>query len=149
MTVLTGFEGGLFYGEDRNNPQRIAHCRNWSLTVTRDAVETTALGDSDRTYTMGLRGATGTATILYDDAITAATGLDLWNELFTTIDCNEDKSEKHISFQFDKCSTGQGRISFDGFITSFSHSVSVGEAQAATISFTASGAPLDSTPYPD
>jgi len=145
VTVLTGFEGGLFY-----NNQKIAHCRNWSLTVTRDAVETTSLGDSDRTYVLGLRGTTGTATILYDDAIAATTGLDLWNAIFVEIDCDEnDNQDKTVSFQFDQCATNSGLITFDALITSFTHSVSVGEAQSATVTFTVTGSPLDNTPYPD
>ena len=66
MAVLTGFEGALYY-----EGTQIAHVRNWSVSVTRDVLETTGLGDGDRTYVQGLRGATGTATILYDDEVGA------------------------------------------------------------------------------
>ena len=78
MAVLTGFEGALYHGVVTENEDgdessvvwtQVAHVRNWSITVTRDVLETTGLGDGDRTYVQGLRGATGTATILYDDEV--------------------------------------------------------------------------------
>ena len=146
MGVLTGFEGALYYGD-----KQVAHCRNWSITVTRDALETTSLGDGDRTYTLGLRGATGTATILYDNSQDPNTDYAIWNEIFKDIDCDEVKDSTVLRFVFDTCSSvadDGASVEFPGFITSFSHSVSVGEVQSATINFTATGKTIDNQPYP-
>lgn len=144
MAVLTGFEGGLYY----DNVQ-VAHCRNWSVTVNRDALETTGLGDSDRVYTLGLRGATGSATVLYDDS-TSGTDLNFWNTIFGTIDCSEDKSATPVKFIFDNCRSPKGEFVLDAFITSWTHSVSVGEVQAVTVQFQVTGSvsATDPTPYP-
>ena len=61
MAVLTGASGGLLF------KGASAGCvRSWSLNLTKDALETTCLGERDRQYVPGLRGATGTADILYD-----------------------------------------------------------------------------------
>ena len=89
MAVLTGFEGALYY-----EGAQIAHVRNWSVTVTRDVLETTGLGDGDRTYVQGLRGATGTATILYDDEVSVGE-YSLWNEIFAELAVTKIKALKN------------------------------------------------------
>ena len=113
MAVLTGFEGAL-YLQKAGLKLRPRQLRNWSITVTRDVLETTGLGDGDRTYVQGLRGATGTATILYDDEVDAESEYDLWNEIFRRINCNEDKTAKKLKFKFDNCIAGadDGKITF-------------------------------------
>ena len=142
MAVLTGAEGRLSYGGTD-----LGYVRNWSITVTRDALEVTSLGDTDRVYTPGLRGATGTATLLYDaDMPNAEEGL--WNKIFTDIDCDEDKAPSVVLWGFNTCKPLNGNdIAYNVYVTSFTHSVSVGEVQTATITFTCTGAPLDDTPY--
>ena len=65
MAVLTGAHGALKY-EGRT----VGKCRDWSLNINRDALEDTCLGENDRTYVKGLRGAAGSATMFYDPADT-------------------------------------------------------------------------------
>ena len=60
MAVLTGAQGAL------SNGSTVAKVRSWSLTVNRDALEDTCIGSDDRSYVKGLRGASGNATVLYD-----------------------------------------------------------------------------------
>ena len=143
MAVLTGFEGSLY----DTTGVKIAHCRNWSVTVNRDALETTSLGDGDRTYVKGLRGTTGTATILYDPEDTNT--VNLLNKIFADINCDEEKDAiDDFIFQFDKCQNTDGAINFKGMITSMTHSVSVGDVQTCNINFQASGTPYSNRPYP-
>ena len=49
--ILTGADGQL-----RHNNNVISKIRNWSMTVSKNAIETTTLGIYDRTYISGLRG---------------------------------------------------------------------------------------------
>ena len=130
MTVLTGADGELLYGETR-----VAKVRDWSLTVNKDAIEDTCLGDYDRTYIEGLRGTTGSATILYDPSRPST------NELLNTIFRTED-SKQTLVFKMNRNGfpLGGGTFSCEGFLTSVSPSVSVGEAQAVSVSFQVSGA---------
>ena len=160
MAVLTGFEGALYHGvtttdaggNETTTWVEVAHVRNWSITVTRDVLETTSLGDGDRTYVQGLRGATGTATILYDNEI-EEDGFKIWNEIFRRINCNEDKTPNKLKFKFDNClgvgKEEDGQIFFNGYVTSFTHNVAVGEVQSATINFTSTGPVHDGNPYPN
>ena len=66
MAVLTGANGALKY-----EGKTVAKCRSWSLSVSRDALEDTCIGTDDRSYVKGLRGGSGSATVLYDPSDSA------------------------------------------------------------------------------
>ena len=129
MTVLTGADGQLLYNETA-----LAKVRDWSITVNKDAIEDTCLGDYDRTYIEGLRGATGSATILYDPSRSSAN--NLLNTIFTT-----DGEDTRLTFKMNRKNypDGGGTFVCQGFLTSVSPSVSVGDAQAVSVSFQVSG----------
>lgn len=125
MAVLTGANGQLLFG---GSP---AGCvRNWSLTITKDGLETTCLGEDDRKYRPGLRGATGTADILYDPTGPAG-------GVFNTILDNFNEVDTDLAFVL---STTDGKqIGGKGMITSITANVAVGELQAASVTFQISG----------
>ena len=131
MAVLTGSDGQLLYGT-----QAFAKCRDWSITVTRDSLEDTCLGDYDRTYVQGLRGTTGSATLLYDP------GNSLANNFLNTV-FDDASGNQEVTFKLNRRGLGDGGGSFkcQGFITSVSPSVSVGNVQAVSVSFQVSGKP--------
>jgi len=125
MAVLTGAHGALRY-----QGQTVAKCRSWSLTINRDALEDTCIGQNDRTYVKGLRGASGSATVLYDPD--DATGRDLLNSIF-----NNGASDD-VQFVFNE--PGGGRFSCTALLTTVNPTVSVGDVQAVSLSFQVSGA---------
>ena len=129
MAVLTGADGQLKY-----NSRTVAKVRDWSLTVNKDALEDTCLGTYDRTYIEGLRGATGTASLLYDPSETAAN--DLLNSIFKT----EGRTEE-LTFimNLKNFANGGGTFVCNGCITNVSPSVAVGAAQVVSVSFQVSG----------
>lgn len=126
MTVLTGANGQL-----RFNGAPVAKVRRWSLNVAKGAQETTCLGVYDREYQPGLRGATGTADVLYDssDSVTAS----VLNSIFT------DQDEASDTMDFILSRTDNRAISAQGFVTGVTPSVGVGEVQASTVSFQITG----------
>lgn len=132
MTVLTGADGQLSYG---NNP--FAKCRDWSITITKDALDDTCLGSLDRTYVEGLRGTTGSATLLYDPSNSVANG-------FLNSILEDTSHTKELTFTLNRRNLGNGGGSFrvNGFITNVSPSVSVGDVQAVSVSFQVSGKPF-------
>jgi len=125
MAVLTGVGGELRYAG-----ARIAKCRNFSIDVSRDSLETTVLGSYDRTYIEGLRGATGSATVLYDpdDGPT----LSMLNSIFS----NNDNTAA-VSMVLN--TTTNKALEFRAFLTQVGTPVSVGEAIACSISFQVTG----------
>jgi len=125
MTILTGTSGELRY-----NNARIAKCRDYSLEISRDALETTSLGDPARTYTSGIRGATGSATILYD-----RDDINTRNLLNSIMDDEADLQS--MSFVLD-VANGQA-MNAQAVITSVSTPVSVGDVVACSVNFQISG----------
>jgi hypothetical protein len=132
MSVLTGADGRLVF-----NGLALAKIREWSLTISKDPLEDTCLGDFDRSFVEGLRNTTGTATVLYDPSRSAA------NSLLNTILLN-DQPESELVFELNRKSKtlGGGNIVTKGFLTSVSSSVSVGSVSAVTISFQVNGKPV-------
>lgn len=125
MTVYTGAGGELRY-----NGVRIAKCREYSLEVARDALETTGLGDHDRTYTQGIRGTSGSATILYDRDDNATR--NLLNSIF-----EDDNNGQLVSFVLN---ANDGAVmESTAVITSVSTPVAVGDVIACSVNFQVSG----------
>ena len=127
MAVLTGKNGAL-----RWNGATVGRVRSWSLTVSKDALETTNLGIHDRTYVSGLRGSTGTAELMYDPSEGQAVAL--LNSIFS----NESTPSDSVSFVLD--TVGGKNLSCAAFITSVSPSVSVADIQVCSVAFQVSGA---------
>jgi hypothetical protein len=127
MAVQTGADGQLKY-----NNRTVAKVRDWSVSVQKDVIEDTCLGAYDRTYVEGLRGTSGSATILYDPDDSAAT--ELLNSIFQN---NSTSAE----VEFILSTKANRALACTGFITSVSPSVSVGAATACSVSFQVSGKP--------
>ncbi len=128
MAVKTGSTAEL-----RFEGAAIAKVRDVSLTIVRDALETTGIGQKDRTYAYGVRGTTGTGTLLYDaaDAATTAT----MNRLL-----NDSDSTNTIAMVLDT-NVAEGTLEGDALITQAGVSVSVGSVVSVPISFSFSGKP--------
>lgn len=124
MAVLTGAQGALKY-EGRT----VAKCRSWSLTINRDALEDTCIGTDDRTYVKGLRGASGSATVLYDPADT--NGSALLNSIF------DNSASDDVQFVFNDPAGNSFKCT--ALLTTVNPTVSVGDVQAVSLSFQVSG----------
>lgn len=128
MAVKTGSTAEL-----RFQGAAIAKVRDVSLTIVRDALETTGIGQKDRTYAYGVRGTTGTGTLLYD-ATNAATTATM-NRLL-----NDSESTDTIAMVLDT-NVAEGTLEGDALITQAGVSVSVGSVVSVPISFSFSGKP--------
>lgn len=125
MAVLTGANGELRY-----NGIRIARCRDFSLDVSRDALETTSVGSYDRTYTEGMRGATGSATVIYDKDDAGTIGMV--NDIFLN-----DTGDKAVSMVLNTATNNV--LQFRALLTQVSTPVSVGEVVACSVTFQITG----------
>jgi|TARA_R100000084_G_scaffold89336_1_gene43334 hypothetical protein len=128
MAVKTGSTAEL-----RFKGAAIAKVRDVSLTIVRDALETTGIGQRDRTYAYGIRGTTGTGTLLYDSANPATTAT--MNRLLS-----DSESTDTIAMVLDT-SVSEGTLTGDALITQAGVSVSVGSVVSVPISFSFSGKP--------
>ena len=127
MAVLTGKNGALQWNGDT-----VGRIRSWSMTISKDPLETTTLGVHDRNYVPGLRGSTGTAELMYDPSEGQAASL------LNSILSNSDDAATSVGFVLD--TAGGKSLSCSAFLTSVSPSVSVGAIQVCSVSFQVSGA---------
>lgn len=105
--------------------------RDISLSISKDALETTTLGERDRTYVGGLRGATGSCSLLYDDSDTLVASL--LNRITTNTTADEDGD---LTFNF----AGNGaRFILPVLITSVGITASAGDLVAADVEFQVTG----------
>lgn len=119
----SGQDGALFL-----QGTQVAKVGTWSISATTDALETTTLAEVARTYTTGLKSATGSCSVFYyEDA-----PVNLLNQL--------DQSDPgvfptcRLKLQFD-----DKYFEFDAVLTSANLTCTVGEIMRVEISFQMSG----------
>lgn len=100
--------------------------RDASINISRDTLETTNLGESSRAYVAGLRGATGSATLLYENS--------LLDDVYAKI--NTD-SQGAITATL-TLTTGK-TISGSVLITSVGSTVTVGDVTSTNVAFKFTG----------
>lgn len=119
--------------ELRFNGTAIAKVRDVSLTISRDALDTTGIGQRDRTFEEGIRSTSGSGTLLYDDTNTATR--NIMNRVLS-----DTNSESAITLVLDTDST-LGTITGNVVLTQVGVSVSVGDLVTVPVSFNFSGKP--------
>lgn len=125
MAAITGSNGELRY-----NGTRVAKCREFSLDISRDSLETTTLGSYSRTYIPGVRGSTGSATVIYDrdDGGTR----NLLNSILSN-------STEAGSVDFYLNTSDSTVLQVRAFVTQVSTPVSVGAVTACSVNFQVTG----------
>ena len=109
---------------------------NWSVEGQSDALDTTTLGDSFRTYEVGLQGFTGSATLLfYADDVGKNDALELLKKA-------KSGAKTSLIVRLGVVGSSLSKdTSLSCIITSYQYGASVGEIVQASISFTVSGEP--------
>lgn len=112
---------------------------NWTLTGSLEMLETTSLGESQRTYAPGVQEFNGSATLLYykDASGRNDAGTALRKVLKTTGVSDGDTVTIRLRLVDGDATSDVALISY---ITSVSIGASVGEISSAQISFQATGA---------
>jgi len=137
MAVRTGATAQLgFSATGTGTYTTIAKVRDISLNIQTDALETTGIGEDDRTYVYGIRGTSGNGTLLYDPSDAGTTAI-----INQVLDTNEILPT--IQLKLDTGATS-GTITGSVLITATGASVSVGDLTTVPISFTMSGKPTGS-----
>lgn len=113
--------------------------RDWTLTGSLEMLESTSLGESQRTFTPGVQEFNGSATLLYynDGANRNDAALALRKVL--RVDGVADSDTVDMRLRLTENGTNHD-IRLNAYITSVSFGATVGEVSAAQISFQATGA---------
>jgi hypothetical protein len=133
MATIRGEAGSVQFDAAGSSNATIVGTRSWSLTTTKETLDTSAHGSTFRSFVGSMVSGSGTVELVYDpdatgqaafleDVITAADPADATFELFTT-----------------GSSSGSDSVSFAGIITDMEISSTVGELVTVSCSFITSG----------
>lgn len=132
--IYTGRDGRLLLGSNT-----LVKVTSWTLQADLETLETTTLGDAQRSYVPGIQGFSGTAKLLYyvdtdgtNDASTLLRKVIRTTEVTTT-------DSVTLTLRLTDTSTTNDVV-LTAYITSASIGASVGEVVSADISFQATGA---------
>ena len=130
MAFFRGEEGSVSFASASGSAEAIVSTTAWSVSTTRDVIECTAHGATQRRYVPSLVTATGTIDFLYS----AASGNETANLLQEVIAGNGDDAE----FELFLGTSGAKKITFNGIITSMDTGTALGELTSVSCGFQAS-----------
>jgi hypothetical protein len=132
--VFTGKDGRLLLdGIDQ------VKVTNWSLTGNLETLETTSLGDNQRSYCPGVQEFSGSATLLYYNDGTGRNDAALALRKVLRIDGVNEGDTVDMRLRLVEGSTNHD-VRMATYITSVSFGASVGEVSSAQINFQGTGA---------
>ena len=134
MAAIRGDVGKIMFHNAAGTEADIAGTRSWSLSVSKDTLETTVQGNTSKTFIGGLISGEGSAELIYDNAGNSDY-LAFVEDILTTGDAGDALFEL-----FPDSSASAKKLSFSGIITGTTYGASVGETQEVTVSFITTGA---------
>jgi hypothetical protein len=147
VAFYTGRTGSLkVVGTADSEPtKKVAKIRDWSLETTVELLSTTAIDSIANTYTPGIKGATGSATLIYY----RVTGPEVSEYYEFTKLLNKIMREgaitenQKVRLELNVGGNADDDIRFDAYITSAQVGASTGELSIVPIQFTMDGDFLD------
>ena len=136
MAFYTGRTGSLVFGG-----KPVAKIRDWSIETTVELLSTNDISSSVNTFTPGVKGATGSATLMYykleaGESVTSTQFTALLSKIMKTSAITESD---RVSLELNVGTGSADDIKFNAYITSASVSVSTGELSVVPINFTVDG----------
>lgn len=117
---------------------------SWTLTGNLDMLETTSLGDSQRTYAPGLQDFSGSATLLYYNDGTGRNDAAVALRKVLRVGGVDDSDTVDMRLRFVEGNDNRD-VRLNAYITSVSIGASVGEVGSAQVNFQATGALTEMT----
>ena len=136
MGFYTGRTGSLVI-----NGKPVAKIRDWSLETTVELLSTNAIDSTVNTFTPGIKGATGSATLIYYRLETGENAVysqftSLLNKVMKT---GAIRTTDRVLLELNVGGSSADDIKFFAYITSAQVSVSTGELSIVPIQFTMDG----------
>ena len=132
--AVKGDVGKIMFENAGGTEADISDLRAWSLSVSKDTQETTAMGATSKTFIGGLISGEGSAELLYDASGNSDYQAFI-DDVFTTGDAGDALFEL-----FPDSATASKKIGFAGIITGAEYGATLGEIQVVNISFITNGA---------
>tara|TARA_Y100001937_G_C7125054_1_gene334506 strand:+ start:176 stop:598 length:423 start_codon:yes stop_codon:yes gene_type:complete len=133
-TAIKGDVGKVMFENAGGTEAEIVSTRSWSLSITKDTMETTNQGDTAKTFIGGLISGEGSVELLYDTA-----GNSDYQAFIDDVLTTGDTADALFEL-FPDSATSAKKISFAGIITGAEYGATLGEIQVITVNFITSGA---------
>lgn len=130
MANYQGSNGQVKIKSGSDTLTAVADVRTWSVTMTREVVENTAMGDDFRKYLKGLQTYTGTMEIVYNDSEASVVS--------TAINPDTDAT---VNVEFYGDANDGTKFVGDVIVTSFAVTASYDGLMTATVNFQGTGSP--------
>lgn len=143
MGYYTGRTGSLSFTCSDGISRKVAKVRDWSLDTTVELLQTNTIDSVFNTFTAGVKGATGSATLLYYrlDSASEQTNYAEFSEVIASIiklgSINDSTSV--IRLELNVGDAGADDFVLDCFITQAQVAASTGELSVVPIQFTMQG----------
>ena len=133
-TAIKGDVGKVMFHNEAGTEADVASTRSWSLSITKDTLETTNQGDTAKTFVGGLISGEGSVVLLYESA-----GNSDYQSFIDDVLTTGDAADALFEL-FPDSATSAKKISFSGIITGAEYSATLGEIEVITVNFITSGA---------
>ena len=136
MGFYTGRSGHLIF-----DGKKVAKIRDWSVETTVELLSTNSIDSTVNTFTPGVKGATGSATLMYYklEAGESATKTEFTQLLNKIMRLGRITENQRVFIELNVGGNADDDIKFDAYITSAQVSVSTGELSVVPIQFTMDG----------
>ena len=134
MAAIKGDVGKIMFHNAAGTEADVSGVRSWSLSITKDTMETTVNGDTAKTFIGGLISGEGSAELIYDPSGNSDNQAFI-DDVITTGDAGDALFEL-----FPDSAQSAKKIGFSGIITSAEYGATLGEIQIINISFITTGA---------
>ena len=136
MGFYTGRTGSLVYAS-----KPVAKIRDWSLETTVELLSTNTIDSAVNTFTPGVKGATGSATLMYYrlESGESATNTQFTALLGKVMKTGATETTDRVLLELNVGGDAADDIKLNAYITSAQVSVSTGELSVVPIQFTMDG----------
>ena len=134
MAAIKGDVGKIMFHNADGTEADVSGVRSWSLSITKDTMETTVNGDTSKTFIGGLISGEGSAELIYDPSGNSDYQAFI-DDVITTGDAGDALFEL-----FPDSAQSAKKIGLSGIITSAEYGATLGEIQIINISFITTGA---------
>jgi hypothetical protein len=136
MGFFTGRTGSLIF-----DSKPVAKIRDWSLETTVELLSTNTIDSAVNTFTPGVKGATGSATLMYYrlESGESATNTQFTALLGKIMKTGAAETTDRVFLELNIGGSAADDIKFNAYITSAQVSVSTGELSVVPIQFTMDG----------
>jgi hypothetical protein len=140
MGFYTGRKGSLTFKLSGQTAEKAVKIRDWSIQTTLEMLSTNDIESSHNTFTPGVAGATGSATLIYYRPETGEAGFaKLLSRIMKKTD-DRVKENDRVELELNVDAKGKDDLLLNAYITSASISVTTGELVLVPIEFTMDGA---------